>query len=52
MIQAQFFGSDSFYNITVWQEFFLILFGGYAGCLFFALLAMLVSAKSGSAIFA
>lgn len=52
MIQAQFFGSDSFYNITVWQEFFLILFGGYAGCLFFVLLAMLVSAKSGSAIFA
>ena len=52
MIQAQFFGCDSFYNITVWQEYLLILFGGYVGCLFFSLLTMLVSAKTGTSVLA
>ena len=52
MIQAQFFGCDSLYNMTVWQEYVVILLGGFLGCLFFALLAMAVSAGTGSSILA
>ena len=35
MIQVQFFGSDSFYNMTVWQEYIAIFMGGLLGSLFF-----------------
>lgn len=40
----------SFYNITMGQEFFLVLFGGYIGCLFMSLLTMLLSAQTRSAV--
>ncbi len=52
MIQAQFFGCDSLYYMTVWQEYVAILMGGFLGCLFFALLAMAVSAGTGSPVLA
>lgn len=42
----------SFYALTVWQEYLLILAGGYIGCLFLAFLGMLVSAKTKSAVIA
>lgn len=45
-------GWKSFYNITIWQEYLLILFGGYLGTLFMLLLVMLVSAKARSAVLA
>ena len=45
-------GWKSFYNITIWQEYLLILFGGYLGALFILLLVMLVSAKARSAVLA
>ncbi len=40
----------SLYNITVGQEYLLILAGGYMGCLFISFLCMLVSAKAKSAV--
>lgn len=40
----------SFYNITLWQGYLLLLFGGYIGCLFMALLSMLSSAKTKSSV--
>ncbi len=40
----------SFYNLTMGQAFLLVLFGGYIGCLFMALLTMLISAKTRSAV--
>lgn len=45
-------GWKSFYHITIWQEYLLIIFGGYLGNLFMLLLVMLVSAKSRSAVLA
>lgn len=52
MIQAHMFGWKSMYNISVWKEYVIIICGGYIGCLFFALLTMLVSAKAKSSIIA
>lgn len=40
----------SFYNITYFEEYLLILTGGYIGSLFISLLTMLVSAKTKSTI--
>ena len=51
-IQAHFSGWKSFYNITVWQEYLLIAAGGYIGSLFFALLTMLISARTRSTVLA
>lgn len=51
-VQANWTGWKCFYNITVWQEYLLIMIGGYIGCLFISLLSMLVSAKTKSAILA
>ena len=45
-------GWKSIYNITMLQEYLLILFGGYVGMLFFAALTMLISAKTKSAVVA
>ncbi len=42
----------SFYNITIGQEYWLVAFGGYLGCLFLSSLAMLVSAKTHSTVLA
>lgn len=42
----------SFYHLTFLQEYFIITVGGYLGSLFISLLAMLVSAKSRSAVLA
>lgn len=42
----------SFYNISYLQDFMLTAAGGYIGSLFILLLAMLVSAKSRSTVFA
>ncbi len=50
MIQISLGGWKSFYNITFLQRYLLILFGGYIGTLFIALLTMLVSAKTKSAV--
>lgn len=52
MIQAYMGGWKSFYNITNWQEYVIIILGGYIGNLFMAFLTMLVSAKTGSAVVA
>lgn len=40
----------AFYNITIWQTYLLTIVGGYLGILFLSLLAMFVSAASGSQI--
>lgn len=45
-------GWKSFYNLTLWQQYLLVIFGGYLGCLFMGLLTMLVSAKTRSAVVA
>ena len=45
-------GWKSFHNITILQEYLLIIFGGYLGVLFMLLLVMLVSAKTRSAVLA
>ncbi|HJA66630.1 ABC transporter permease [Lachnoclostridium sp. An169] len=45
-------GWKSFYNITCFQEYLLTIFGGYVGILFVLGLAMLISAKTRSAVFA
>ncbi len=52
LIQTSGGGWKSFYPITNWQEYLLIVFGGYLGSLFMLLLVMLVSAKSRSALLA
>lgn len=52
VIQTSGRGWKSFYNITNWQEYLLIVFGGYLGSLFMLLLVMLVSAKFRSATLA
>lgn len=49
-VQVGRFGWKSFYNIKVWQEYILIIAGGYVGCLFIAFLTMWVSAKTRSAV--
>lgn len=43
---------NSIYNITYFQDFLISVFGGYVGCLFITTLAMLVSAKTHSTVFA
>lgn len=45
-------GWKSFNNITIFQEYLLIIFGGYLGVLFMLLLVMLVSAKAKTAVLA
>lgn len=42
----------SFYNITFFQEYLLVLFGGYIGCLFMSSLTALISATTKSTVFA
>lgn len=49
-IQADTAGWKSFHNIAIWQEYLLIVIGGYIGCLFMSFLTMLVSAKARSAV--
>ena len=49
-VQVGKFGWKCFYNIKVWQEYLLIIAGGYVGCLFIAFLTMWVSAKTRSAV--
>ena len=49
-IQSSMDGWKSMYNITNLQEYLLIVFGGYLGCLFMMLLTMLVSAKTNSSV--
>lgn len=43
---------NSIYNITYFQDYLISTFGGYIGSLFIATLAMLVSAKTHSTVFA
>lgn len=43
---------NSIYNITYFQDYLLTTFGGYIGSLFIVTLAMLVSAKTHSTVFA
>lgn len=49
-VQANLSGWKCFYHVTVGEQYLLILLGGYIGALFFAGLAMFVSAKTRSAI--
>ncbi len=42
----------SFYNITNLQEYIIVLFGGYVGCVFMSSLTMFVSAKLKSTVLA
>lgn len=51
-IQSQAAGWKSIYNVTNWQEYLLVIMGGYLGSLFMLLLTMLVSAKTNSAVVA
>lgn len=51
-IQSSWTSWKSFYNITNIQEFFLIVMGGYIGCLFISFLSMFVSAKTRSSVLA
>lgn len=51
-IQADWGSWKSFYNIKMWQEYLLVIAGGYIGCLFISLLTMWVSAKTKSAVLA
>lgn len=39
-----------FYNVQIWQQYILVLLGGYIGCLFMGVLTMLCSAKSRSTV--
>ena len=41
-----------FYNITNLQEYLIVIFGGYIGCVFMATLTMFVSAKTKSTVVA
>lgn len=45
-------GWKCYYNITIFQEYLLVIFGGYLGALFMLLLVMLVSAKTKTAVLA
>ena len=40
------------YNIKIWQEYALLVIGGYVGCLFISFLVMFISAKGKSAVVA
>ncbi|HIR75452.1 MAG TPA: ABC transporter permease subunit [Candidatus Choladousia intestinipullorum] len=50
LIQSDAAGWKSIYNITNWQEYLLVVLGGYLGCVFMLLLTMWVSAKTNSAV--
>lgn len=50
MIQASSAGWKSFYNITVGQEYLLVVFGGYLGCLFLGACTMLASALTNTVL--
>ena len=52
VIQTGLGGWKSFYNITFFQKYLLSMLGGYAGSLFILSLAMLISAKTRSAVLA
>ena len=52
LIQASYNSWKSFYNITIWQEYLLLVIGGYIGCLFISFLVMFISAKGRSAVVA
>ena len=51
-IQSSWTSWKCFYNITNLQKYFLIVIGGYIGCLFISFLSMLVSAKTKSSVLA
>lgn len=51
-IQSTMVGWKSFYQITNGQEYLMILFGGYLGCLFMTGAVMLVSAAAKSSLLA
>lgn len=51
-VQVDWVSWRCFYNITIWQKYLLIVFGGYLGCLFISFLSMLVSAMTKSAVLA
>ena len=51
-IQTSWTSWKSFYHVTNLQEYFLIIFGGYIGCLFISSLCMMVSAKTRSSVLA
>lgn len=51
-IQVNWMSWKSFYNIKIWQEYVLLVFGGYVGCLFISFLVMFISAKGRSAVIA
>lgn len=51
-IQANWDSWKSFYNIKIWQEYLLLVIGGYIGCLFISFLVMFISAKGKSAVVA
>lgn len=51
-IQSSSSGWKSIYSLTYWQEYLLVIFGGYLGCLFMLLLSMWVSARTNSAVLA
>lgn len=52
VIQTGFGGWKSFYHITFFQEYLLIILGGYLGSLFILTLVMFLSAKTHSAVLA
>lgn len=51
-IQANWDSWKSFYNIKIWQEYLLLVIGGYIGCMFISFLVMFISAKGKSAVVA
>lgn len=51
-IQANWGSWKSFYNIKMWQEYALLVCGGYVGCMFISFLVMFISAKGKSAVIA
>lgn len=51
-VQADFTGWKCFYGIQVWQEYLLVIGGGYVGCLFIGFTTMYVSARFKSAVLA
>ena len=49
-IQTGSAGWKSFYSLTYWQEYLLIMIGGYLGSVFILLFTMLLSAKTKSSV--
>lgn len=49
-VQAMASGWKSFYNITVAQDYLLVIIGGYIGCLFLGSCTMLVSALTNTVL--